>query len=66
MFFVKIGLATLRARLSQVQEREVTNDDAFDWLIAKGFRVGRIGWYAPASALDLLDPSEVGTAERIL
>ena len=66
ILFVTIALGKLRLRLAEEAEREMTNDDVFDWLLARGFRLGRRGWYAPTALLYRLHPSEVRIIERVL
>ena len=55
VFLVRIDLGRLRATLAVVDGRARTNDEAFDWLLARGFRLGRGGgWYARSDALSAL------------
>ena len=66
VYFLKIDLERLRTKLAKVEEREVANDDAFDWLLAHGFKLGKKGWYGRAQVLGSLDPSVIVSRERIL
>jgi len=66
ILFVAIALDKLSARLGAEARRQMTNDDVFDWLLARGFRLGRRGWYVSAALLYRLHPSDVRIIERVL
>lgn len=66
ILFVAIALEKLKLRLSSGTRRAMTNDDVFDWLLARGFKLGRRGWYVSAALLFRLHPSEVKILERVL
>jgi hypothetical protein len=74
MFFVRVDLRALRARLSdgarthgrggQVQ-MTATNDDAFAWLCERGFHLGHGGWYANSTTLNRLHRTAIISAKRV-
>ena len=65
-YCLKIDSKALCARLSAAEGRGVTNDDAFEWLLVRNFKVGRPGWYASPPAIEQLCGSEILKIERIL
>lgn len=45
--------------LSQSKEQSVTNGDVMQWLLERGFKLGRRGWMTSAAGLYLLQICEI-------
>ena len=68
VFFVRIDVPKLcdRLRTADPSRRRMTHGDAFQWLLANGFKMTRRGWLARTNLLLLLEQGELVSRGRIL
>jgi hypothetical protein len=59
MFRVRIDLALLRERLSNLSGKFTTNGDVFLWLLGRGFTLDRGSWIVKLPQLRQLELREI-------
>ena len=59
MFLLRIDFEMLRARLSLLEHRPMTNGDVMAWLLERGFQTTRAGWVASGEGLRMLKIREI-------
>ena len=59
MFRVRIDLSMLRARLSRLSGKRMTNGDVFLWLLGHGITIDHGSWIVTLPQLRLLELREI-------